>query len=356
MQPQTRRVDETKLQDFVGKMLGDLAIALSSSLGYIGQRLGLYKALAESGPMTPQELASHTGTTQRYIREWLINQAACGYVEYDAQTGRYSLSPEQATVLLDEDSPFYLGGAFHLLKALSQAQARITQCFRDGGGMTWGEHDADLFVGTERLFRPGYMAHIVNDWIPALTGVKEKLEKGSTVADIGCGHGVSTIIMAQSFPRSRFYGFDNHAPSIERARAVAKEAGVSDRVKFEVADSTEFPGSGYELIAYFDCFHDMADPVGSARRACDALAKDGSVMIVEPMAGERVEENFNPVGQLFSAASTLCCTPNALAAGGPALGAVATEAELREAVVAGGFSKFRRAAETPFNRIFEARH
>lgn len=355
MQPQRRRVDESKLQDFVNKVFGDLAIALSSSLGYIGQRLGLYQALAEGGAMTPQQLALRTGTTERYVREWLINQAACGYIEYDAQTGCYSLSPEQAIVLLDENSPFYLGGAFYALKALSQAQERVARCFRDGSGMVWGEHDTDLFIGTERLFRPGYMTHIVNDWIPTLTGIKEKLEEGATVADVGCGHGVSTVVMAQAYPRSRFYGFDNHAPSIERARWLAREAELSDRVVFEVADATEFPGDDYALIAYFDCFHDMGDPVGTARRAYEVLAEEGSVMIVEPMAGERVEENFNPVGQLFSAASTLCCTPNSLAVGGPALGAVAPEARLREAVSAGGFSQFRRVAETPFNRIFEAR-
>jgi SAM-dependent methyltransferase len=350
-------INEEKLNNFLGKVVGDFGAALSSSLVYIGQRLGLYQALAGADPMTPAELAERTGTTERYVREWLINQAASGYVEYDPESSRYSLSPEQTVALTDESSPFYVGGGFYVVKAMTQAQPRIMEAFRNGGGMLWGEHDADLFVGTERFFRPGYMAHLVASWIPSLTGIEEKLKAGGKVADIGCGHGASTIIMAKAYPNSRFYGFDNHEPSIKHAREAAKEAGVDDRVKFEVANASDFPEveGGYDMIAFFDCLHDMGDPVGASRRAYETLAEDGSALIVEPMAGNTVEENINPIGRTFSAASTLCCTANSLALGGPALGAVATEEALRETVMAGGFKEFRRATETPFNRIFEAR-
>jgi SAM-dependent methyltransferase len=352
---EAKAIDEGKLNDFMGKVVGDFGAALSSVLVYIGQKLGLYKAMADAGPVTPAELAERTGTNERYVREWLINQAAGGYIEYDPESARYSLPAEQAVALVDENSPFYVGGGFYVIKAMARAESRIIEAFQKGGGMLWGEHDPDLFVGTERFFRPGYRAHLVAEWIPALTGVEERLKAGGKVADIGCGHGASTIIMAQAYPRSRFYGFDNHPPSIEHARRAAAEAGVADRVQFEVASASEFPGEGYDMIAFFDCLHDMGDPVGAARRAYQTLAETGSVLIVEPMAGNTVEENFNPVGRTFSAASTLCCTANSLALGGPALGAVATEEALRETVMAGGFKHFRRATETPFNRIFEAR-
>jgi SAM-dependent methyltransferase len=292
---------------------------------------------------------------ERYVREWLINQAASGYVEYDSATGRYSLLPEQAIALTDEKSLFYIGGAFYVVKAMMHAEPRITEAFRNGGGLLWGEHDPDLFIGTEKFFRPGYATHLVSSWIPALTGIEEKLKAGATVADVGCGHGASTIIMAQAFPNSRFFGFDNHAPSIERARKASREARVADRVTFEIADASEFPNENYDLIAFFDCLHDMGDPVGAVCRACETLAQDGSLLIVEPMAGNTVEENFNPFGRTCSAVSTLCCTANSLALGGPALGAVATEDALRETVLAGGFTQFRRVTETPFNRVFEAR-
>lgn len=351
----TQTINQDKMNEFLGKVVSDFGAALSSTLVYIGQKLGLYKALAESGPATPAELAQRTNTVERYVREWLINQASSGYVEYDVVTGHYSLSPEQATALTDENSPFYVGGGFYVVKAMIRAESRIKDAFLNGGGLLWGEHDPDLFIGTEKFFRPGYAMHLVGSWIPALTGIEEKLKAGGTVADIGCGHGASTIIMAQAFPLSRFFGFDNHAPSIERARKAAEEAGVADRVTFEVANASEFSGESYDMIAFFDCLHDMGDPVGAARRACKTLAQDGSVLIVEPMAGNTVEENFNPIGRTFSAASTLCCTANSLALGGPALGAVATEEALRETVLSGGFTQFRRATETPFNRIFEAR-
>ncbi|MCA1817378.1 MAG: class I SAM-dependent methyltransferase, partial [Acidobacteria bacterium] len=270
-------------------------------------------------------------------------------------SGRYSLTPEQTVALTDEESPFYVGGGFYVIKAMAKAEPRISEHFKQGGGMLWGEHDPDLFVGTERFFRPGYRAHLINSWIPALSGVKEKLERGAKVADVGCGHGASTVIMAQAFPNSRFYGFDNHEASIEQARERAREAGVSDRVEFQTAAANDVPAEKFDLICFFDCLHDMGDPRGAMKRAYECLADDGSVLIVEPMAGNTVEENFNPVGRTFSAASTLCCTPNSLAQNGPALGAVATEDALREVVTGEGFRQFRRATETPFNRIFEAR-
>jgi SAM-dependent methyltransferase len=354
---QTRTIDENKMNEFLGKVVGDFGAALSSSLAYIGTKLGLYEALAKGGPLTPNELAERTGTVERYVREWLINQAASGYVEYNATTGRYSLPPEQATALTDQNSPFYVGGGFYVIKAMSAAQTRIAEAFKNGGGVLWSEHDPELFLGTERFFRPGYATHLIASWIPALTGVEDKLRAGAKVADVGCGHGASTIIMAQAYPNSRFWGFDNHEASIETARLRAEEEGVSDRIIFQVANASEFPpvDGGYDLIAFFDCLHDMGDPVGAAKRACEVLADNGSALIVEPMAGNKIEDNFNPIGRTFAAASTLCCTANSLALGGPALGAIASDNVLRNAVLAGGFTQFRRATETPFNRIFEAR-
>ncbi|MDQ3819780.1 MAG: methyltransferase domain-containing protein, partial [Acidobacteriota bacterium] len=277
---ESRTIDEEKLNNFLGKVVNDFGAALSSTLAYIGQKLGLYKAMAGAPPMTPSELAERTGTTERYVREWLINQAAGGYVEYDAESGRYSLPSEHAIALTDESSPFFVGGGFYVIKAMAQAQQRIMEAFRNGGGMLWGEHDPDLFLGTEKFFRPGYTAHLVNEWIPALTGVEERLKAGGRVADVGCGHGASTIIMAKAYPNSRFYGFDNHEASIKNARERAKEAGVDDRVTFEVSSAREIPSTegGYDLIAFFDCLHDMGDPVGACKRAYETLAEDGSLL------------------------------------------------------------------------------
>src|SRR6267378_8561621 len=348
-------INEDKMHEFLGKVVGDFGAALSSSLVYIGQKLGLYKALAAAGSVTPAELAEKTSTNERYIREWLINQAASGYVDYDAGSGRYSLAPEQAMALTDESSPFYVGGGFYVIKAMTNAVSRIEDSFKNGGGLLWGDNDPDLFIGTERFFRPGYAAHLIASWIPSLNGIEEKLKAGGKVADIGCGHGSSTIIMAQAYPNSHFWGFDNHGKSIETARQRAEEAGVSDRVTFEVANASDFPDQQFDMIAFFDCLHDMGDPVGAAKRAYQTLSPTGSAMIVEPMAGNAVEENFNSIGRTFAGASTLCCTANSLALGGPAVGAVAPESAIREAVMAGGFTQFRRATETPFNRIFEAR-
>jgi 2-polyprenyl-3-methyl-5-hydroxy-6-metoxy-1,4-benzoquinol methylase len=352
---QFREIDEDKMHAFLGKVVGDFGASLSSSLAYIGQKLGLYETIAKAGSITPAELAQQTSTNERYVREWLLNQAAGGYVDYDAHTGRYSLSAEQAVALTDQNSPFYVGGGFYVIKAMTQAVERIEDHFRNGGGMFWGEHHPDLFVGTERFFRPGYAAHLIASWIPSLSGVEEKLNSGAKVADVGCGHGASTIIMAQAYPKSQFWAFDNHEASINSAKGRAAAAGIEDRIHFEVTSAQSIPDKQYDLITFFDCLHDMGDPIGACKRAAEVLAPEGSVLIVEPMAGNTVEENFNPIGRTFTGASTLCCTSNSLATNGPALGAVASEAALRDIVFAGGFKEFRRTTETPFNRIFEAR-
>jgi SAM-dependent methyltransferase len=349
-------IDDEKMNAFLGKVVTDFGAAFSSILSYIGIKLGLYEALATSEGLTPAELAQKTETTERYVREWLLHQAAGEYVNYDPETGKYSLLPEQKEALTDENSPFFVGGGFYVVKAMLAAQQRIQDAFRNGGGILWSEHDPDLFLGTEKFFRPGYSAHLVNEWIPSLAGIEARLKAGGSVADIGCGHGASTIIMAKAFPDSKFYGFDNHEASIEKARERAEEAGVSDRVKFEVSPADLIPGGPFDLVCFFDCLHDMGDPCGAAKRASEILADAGSCMIVEPMAGNTVEENFNIIGRCFAGASTLCCTANSLALGGPALGAVATDDALREVVLSGGFTEFRRATETPFNRIFEARN
>ena len=351
----SREINEDKMNAFLGRVVTDFGASLSSVLGYIGIKLGLYDALADSEGMTPEELAKKTGTTERYVREWLVNQAAGDYVHYDPATGKYSMLPEQSVALTDQGSPFYVGGGFYVVKAMMNAQPRIADAFENGGGMLWGEHDPDLFIGTEKFFRPGYTAHLITEWIPTLSGIEEKLKAGGKVADVGCGHGASTIIMAKAFPASEFYGFDSHTPSIENAASRAADEGVEDRIKFETVNADSIPDHDFDLICFFDCLHDMGDPHGAMKRAFETLSDDGSVMIVEPMAGNTVEENFNPIGRTFSGASALCCTANSLALGGPALGAVATEDVLREVATSSGFSQFRRATETPFNRVFEAR-
>jgi 2-polyprenyl-3-methyl-5-hydroxy-6-metoxy-1,4-benzoquinol methylase len=349
-------IDESKLNEFMGRAVGDIGAALSAALVLIGDELGLYKAMAASGPLTPGELARRTETTERYVREWLNNQAAGGYVGYDAATGRYALPPEQAAALADETSPAFLPGAFQLIAAAMRAEPRVAQAFRSGGGLDWGEHDPILFAGTERFFRSGYLGNLVGAWIPALDGVEAKLKRGARVADVGCGHGASTILMAKSYPSSTFLGVDNHGPSIDVARRRARDAGVADRVRFEVAGAQDFAGTGYDLVACFDCLHDMADPGGAARHIRQALAKDGTFMLVEPFATDRVEDNHNAVGRVFYGASTVFCVPCSLAGHGPALGAQAGEARLRRVVVdEGGFTSLRRATETPFNLVLEAR-
>jgi SAM-dependent methyltransferase len=349
-------IDEAKLEAFMGQAVMDMGAVISAPLFVIGERLGLYKAMAGAGPLTSEELAERAGAPERNVREWLGNQAAGGYVTYDPQSDRYTLPNEQALALADEDSPFYILGLYDSIASIYADEDRILEAFRSGEGMGWHEHDHRLFRGTERFFRPGYRAHLVAEWIPSLYGVKDKLERGAKVADIGCGHGASTIIMAQAFPNSSFSGFDYHMPSIERARHAASEAGVSDRVVFEAASAKEYPGHDYDLVCVFDCLHDMGDPVGASAHVRETLAPDGVWMIVEPYANDRVEQNLTPVGRVFYGASTVICTPASLSQEvGLALGAQAGEARLGEVLAQGGFSRVRRAAETPFNMILEAR-
>ena len=347
-------IEESRLNAFLGKAVGDLGAALSAVLIALGDELGLYRALAE-GPLTSAELASRTGTVERYVREWLANQAAGGYVEFSSESGKYSLTEEQALCLANPNGPVDLPGAYSIVQALFHAKPRALENFRSGKGMEWGEHHPCLFHGTERFFRAGYNANLLSAWLPALDGVVDKLTRGGRAADVGCGHGASTILMAKAFPNSEFIGIDYHAGSIETATRRAAEAGAGN-ARFEVADATGYDGRDYDFIAFFDCLHDMADPVGAARHARQSLKSDGSCMIVEPFAGDRIEDNLNPVGRVYYAASSLICVPVSLARKGPALGAQAGERRLREVVVEkGGFSRMRRATETPFNIVLEAR-
>ena len=349
-------IDKNKLNEFMGKVVGDLGATMSSALLVLGDRLGLYKAMAVAGPVTAAELAKRTETAERYVGEWLNAQAASGYVVYDATSGRYTLPPEQAFAVADDDSPAAVAGAFSVARAMWSALDEMEANFRTGGGLEWGHQHPCLFEGTERFFRAGYIGNLIGSWIPALDGVQAKLAAGAKVADVGCGCGASTILMAKAFPKSTFRGFDYHQPSIDTATRRAREAGVADRVTFGVAKGTDYPGTGYDLVAHFDCLHDMEDPAGAARHARTTLAKDGTWLIVEPFSSDKAEENHNPVGRVYYSASTLLCVPHSLANHGPALGAQAGEARLRDVVIAkGGFSRFRRAAETPFNLILEAR-
>ena len=346
-------VDEDKLNAFLGKAVGDLGAAMSAVLILVGDELGLYSALAE-GRLTSGELAERTGTSERYVREWLANQAAGGYVEYDSDTGKYYLSEEQALCLANPNGPMDLPGGYSIVEDLFHVKDRAIQNFRTGSGMEWGDHDPCLFKGTERFFRAGYNANLLSSWLPALDGVVEKLQSGGRVADVGCGHGVTTILMAQAFPNSEFVGIDYHDASIETARDHAAQSGVRN-ASFAVADATSYEGT-YALIAFFDCLHDMANPSGAARHARQALDPDGHCMLVEPAAGNSLSDNLNPVGRVFYGASSLICVPVSLAHQGPALGAQAGERRLKEVMVDdGGFTRFRRATETPFNLVFEAR-
>ena len=348
-------IDENKLQQFMGKIVGEMGAAATGALVLIGDRLGLYKAMAGAGPLGSEDLARRSGADERYLREWLAAQAAAGYIEYDAATNRYSMTPEQELVFAVEGSPVFVPGAFEVLASMYRDEPRISEALRTGHGFGWHEHDQCLFRGTERFFRPGYAAHLINEWIPALDGVREKLARGAIVADVGCGHGSSTILMAKAFPNSRFVGFDYHQGSLDRAAEAAREAGVSN-TRFERAMAKEYPGENYDFVAFFDCLHDMGDPVGAAAHVRQTLARDGVWMIVEPFAGDAVSDNLNPIGRIMYAASTMICTPASRAQEvGLALGAQAGEKRIREVVTAGGFARFRRAAETPFNLIFEAR-
>jgi SAM-dependent methyltransferase len=350
------QVNPEKLEQFVFRAVDEVGATLNAALVVMGDKLGLYTALAGAGGLTPVELARRTAVSERYVREWLNAQAAGGYVEYDPIGGTYTLPPEQAVALTDDQSPAYLPGFFQIALGSVLDSPRITEAARNGDGVGWHEHNHDVFDGCERFFRPGYNANLIPSWLPALDGVVEKLEAGAKVADVGCGHGSSTIMMAQAFPNSTFVGTDYHKASIETARQRAKDAGVADRVRFETADAAAHPGGGYDLVTMFDCLHDMGDPVGAARQVRRAVAPDGTWLIVEPMAGDRVEDNLNPVGRAYYGFSTFLCTPASLSQDvGLALGAQAGEARIGDVVAAGGFARFRRAAETPFNLVFEAR-
>jgi 2-polyprenyl-3-methyl-5-hydroxy-6-metoxy-1,4-benzoquinol methylase len=347
-------VDEQRLNAFLGRAVADLGAAVSAVLVSIGDELGFYKALA-AGPLTAGELAARTGTNERYVREWLGNQAAGGYVDYDAATQTFSLSAEQALCLADTHGPADLPGAYAIVRDLFHVRDRAVENFRSGEGMEWGEHHPCLFHGTERFFRASYNTNLLTSWLPALEGVVDKLKTGARVADVGCGHGASTILMAQTFAASTFVGIDYHESSIETARERARAAGVSNAI-FEVADATSYNGGSYDVIAFFDCVHDMADPAGAARHARASLNADGHVMVVEPFANDRLEDNLNPVGRVYYGASTMVCVPVSMARSGPALGAQAGEERLRNVFVnSGGFTRFRRATETPFNLVLEAR-
>ena len=356
MATSTHTIDEAKLGEFMSRFVGDLGAAMSAALVVIGDRLGLYRAMADGEPLTAEQLGQRTGTDARYVHEWLCNQAAGGYVSYDPDRKEFFLTPEQSLALAQEGSPAFVPGAFQVATALTKDEEKIANAFVGRHGVGWHEHHHDLFSGTERFFRPGYAANLISSWIPALDGVRARLESGGRVADVGCGHGASTILMAEAFPRSTFIGFDYHTASIEHARQAAADAGLDDRVSFDVASAKQYPGDGFDLVTMFDCLHDMGDPVGAAAHVLDTLPADGTWMIVEPYAGDRLEDNLNPVGRVFYGASTLVCTPASRDQEvGLALGAQAGEARLREVVTAGGFTRFRRATETPFNLVLEAR-
>ncbi len=349
------QIDQDKLNQFLGQMVGELGSAMNAALVLIGEKLGLYKAMAGAGSMTSADLARKTNTDERYVREWLSAQAAGGYVTYDAATKSFTLPDEQAFALAMEDSPAYMPGAFHIISAVIKDEPKLTEAFRTGDGVGWDEHDASLFLGTEKFFRPNYAANLVSGWIPALDGVEAKLKQGARVADIGCGHGASTILMAQAYPKSNFVGFDYHGPSIGFARRAAAKSGVTN-TNFEVARAQDFHGAKYDFVTFFDCLHDMGDPVGAAKHVLEMLNPDGAWMIVEPFAHDALENNLNPVGRLFYAASTVICTPASRAQEvGLCLGAQAGEERMKKVVTDAGFKKFRRATETPFNLIYEAR-
>ena len=355
-QTQARPIDEQKLNALLGRAVQDMGAALHSALIVIGDKLGLYRAMADGSPVTAAELASRTSTAERYVREWLNANAAGGYVEYHPENGTYSMTAEQAFALALNDTPVHLPGFYHMLASCMKDEEKLTEIFRTGKGFGWHEHEKGLFEGCERFFRPNYLANLTTSWIPALDGVEAKLRAGAHVADVGCGHGASTILMAKAFPASHFSGFDYHEASVSRARERADAAGLSDRVTFEVAPAKEFPGKDYDFVAFFDCLHDMGDPAGAARHVLKALAPEGTWMIVEPFANDDIAANLNPVGRIYYSASAMICVPASLAQEvGLGLGAQAGEAKIREVVLEGGFTRFRRATETPFNLVFEAK-
>jgi 2-polyprenyl-3-methyl-5-hydroxy-6-metoxy-1,4-benzoquinol methylase len=349
-------VDDAKLHQFIGQMLSDLGGAASIALVRIGDSLGLYKTLHERGPMTVAELAAAARVNERYLLEWLSHQAASNYLSYEPTTRKFTLPPEQAMVFAVEDSPVYMSAAFESMASLLNNQEKVQPVFKTGGGVAWGDQASCLFCAVARFFRPGYQNNLVSNWLPALDGVVEKLQRGAKVADVGCGHGWSTVFMAKAFPNSKFVGYDFHPSSIEAAAAHAREHGVTENIRFEVATAKGYPEKNFDLVAFFDCLHDMGDPAGAAAHVRQSPKPDGSWMIVEPIAGDRLEDNLNPVGRIYYAASTMVCLPTSLSQEvGAALGAQAGEARLREVITAGGFRTVRRAAETAFNMILEAR-
>jgi len=353
---QARPIDEQKLNSLIGQAVQDMGAAMHAALIVIGDRLGLYRAMADGKPVSSAELAERTGTAERYVREWLNANAASKYVEYHPDSQTYSMTPEQAFMLGLDDTPIHLPGYFHMVASCMKDEDKLVDMFRTGNGFGWHEHEKGLFEGCERFFRPNYLGNLTTNWIPALEGVEEKLRRGARVADVGCGHGASTILMAKAFPASKFHGFDYHDASIARARELAEKAGVADRISFAVASAKDFPGTGYDFVAFFDCLHDMGDPAGASKHVRKALAADGTWMIVEPFAGDNVAANLNPVGRIYYSASTMICVPASRSQEvGLGLGAQAGEPKIREVVTAGGFKHFRRASETPFNLVFEAK-
>ena len=353
---QTIDIDQEKLEAFHGQVFADLAASYGSVMTSLGHRLGLYEALDGAGPLSSAELAERSGCAERYVREWLNAQVAAGYVAYDPDEESYELPPEHAAVLADSESVAYMSPAFHVVSSLWTGQERTERAFRTGAGVPWGAHDERLFCGVAAFYRNGYRASLVPEWLPALDGVVEALEAGAKVADVGCGHGYSTVLMAEAFPNSTFHGYDSHEGSIAAARENAAAAGVEDRVTFSVGTATDYAEGGYDLVCFFDCLHDLGDPVGAARHAREALAPGGTVMLVEPNAADSVEDNVGPIGRLYYTGSTALCTAHAISEGGPeALGAQAGEAELRRVFTEAGFGHWRRAAETPFNLVLEAR-
>ena len=348
-------INETKLNEFLGKMVNEMGAAANGALIILGDKLGLYTALMEKGPLSAQELADATDTTERYVREWCSAQAGSGYIEYDASSDKFSMSPEQAAVFANPESPVLMSGAYYAISSMYHDEPLVEKAFKTGDGIPWGDHNGCLFCGTEKFFRPSYSSNLVQSWLPSLDGVVEKLKKGAKVADVGCGHGASTVIMAEAFPNSQFIGFDFHQPSIEHSSKMAKDSGLTN-LSFEVGSAKDFPGQSYDLVCFFDCLHDMGDPVGACSHVLSTLDKEGTCMIVEPFANDTLEDNINPVGRAFYAFSTMICTPSSLSQEvGLGLGAQAGEKRLGDVVRSGGFTRFRRAAETPFNLILEAR-
>lgn len=352
----TDTIDEARLTEFVGRFAQDLGAVLHAATVLVGDRLGLYRAMGDGQPVTPAELAQRTGCDERYLTEWLATQAASGYAKYDANSRRFRLTPEQALALTSEENPLFAPGGLQVAASTIKDVDLLAEAIRTGRGVEWGEHHPDLLVGTDRFFKPNYIVNLLDEWLPALEEVVDKLDAGARVADVGCGHGASTILMAREYPNTSLVGFDYHGPSIDAARAAASAAGVGNRCHFEVAPAKDYPGTGYDLVTFFDCLHDMGDPVGAAAHVRESLVEDGTWMIVEPNAGDRLEENLNPVGRIFYAASTLICLPVSRSQEVDlALGAQAGQARIHDVVSRGGFTRFRRVAETPFNLVFEAR-